>query len=228
MPHFDLCVIGSGSGNSLIDERFAQWSVALVDDGPAPADAAILDVLREEGVKATFFVTGEHAQADPETVRRMVAEGHLIAGHSWEHRYPKEVSGGWSIDYLTGQLDRTHALLTELTGQTICYFRPPGGNKDNVLAASAAAGITSVMWNVDSEDWQQPGRTTAAATKLIVSQATASPGTHPVVLLHSGKASHEPDTRYSPYRGNTVAALPTIIDWYRAEGYTFVRLDAAD
>nr|NLI49703.1 polysaccharide deacetylase family protein [Propionibacterium sp.] len=201
-------------------------TVALTfDDGPAPADAEILNVLADQGVKATFFVTGEHAAADPDTVRRMAAEGHLVAGHSWEHRYPKEVAGGWTVSYLTDQLERTDALLTELTGRRACFFRPPGGNKDNVLAAAGAAGLTSVLWNVDSLDWKQPSRTTTAATAEIVAAATGTTSDHPVVLLHSGKASHEPDTKYSPHRGNTVAALPEIIGWYRAHGYSFVRLD---
>lgn len=201
-------------------------TVALTfDDGPAPADAEILDILRDAGVRATFFVTGAHAEADPETVRRMAAEGHLVADHSWEHRYPQEVEGGWTVDYLTQQLDRTDDLLSELTGSSICFFRPPGGNKDNVLAAAGAAGLTSVLWNVDSVDWRQPGRTTTAATAAIVTAATTTTSEHPVVLLHSGKASHEPDTKYSPYRGNTVAALPEIIGYYRSQGYGFVRLD---
>ena len=201
-------------------------TVALTfDDGPAPADAEILDVLRDQDVKATFFVTGAHAEADPDTVRRMAAEGHLVADHSWEHRYPQEVEGGWTVDYLTQQLHRTDDLLSELTGSSICFFRPPGGNKDNVLAAAGAAGLTSVLWNVDSVDWRQPGRTTTAATAAIVTAATTTTSEHPVVLLHSGKASHEPDTKYSPYRGNTVAALPEIIGYYRSQGYSFVRLD---
>lgn len=201
-------------------------TVALTfDDGPAPADAEILDVLADADVRATFFVTGEHAAADPATVRRMAAEGHLVAGHSWEHRYPKEVDGGWTVAYLTDQFERTHTLLTEVTGQRVCFFRPPGGYQDSVLAAAGAAGLTSALWNVDSLDWKQPSRTTTAATAAIVAAATKTSSDHPVVLLHSGKASHEPDSRYSPHRGNTVAALPEIIGWYRAQGYTFVRLD---
>ncbi len=201
-------------------------TVALTfDDGPAPADAEILDLLRDQGVVATFFVTGARAEADPDTVRRMAADGHLVADHSWEHRYPSEVDGGWTVGYLTRQLARTDGLLRELTGGPICFFRPPGGNKDNVLAAAGAAGLTSVLWNVDSVDWRQPDRTTTAATAAIVKAATTTSSEHPVVLLHSGKASHEPDSKVSPYRGNTVAALPEIIGFYRSEGYTFVRLD---
>ena len=203
-------------------------TVALTfDDGPAPADPEILAVLADEGVHATFFLTGAHADADPETVAAIAAQGNLIAGHSWEHQYPAAVPGGWTLRYLKGQLTRTGELLARLSGAPVCYFRPPGGHTDNVLDAAGALGVTSVMWSVDAQDWAQPGRTTAAATKTIVANATRNPGQHPIVLLHSGKASHEPDAKVSPYRGNTVAALPAIIDFYRERGYRFVLLDGS-
>ncbi len=204
-------------------------TVALTfDDGPAPADAQIAAVLARYGVHATFFETGQHAQADPATVSMLAAQGHLIAGHSWDHQYPSAVPGGWTVSYLAGQLTRTDALLGSLSGNPVCYFRPPGGHKDNVLAAAGAQGLTSVMWSIDTEDWAQPSTTSASATARIVAAATAtSSQTHPIVLMHSGKASHEPDSEVSPNRGNTVAALPAVIEWYSDHGYTFVRLDGS-
>ena len=98
----------------------------------------------------------------------------------------------------------------------------------NVRSASRAAGMQVVLWSVDSQDWQQPGRLTTAATARIVKNATdlryADPR-HPIVLMHGGKASHESEAKVSSYRGNTVAALQKVIDWYRARGYRFVAVD---
>lgn len=80
-----------------------------------------------------------------------------------------------------------------------------------------------VLRSVDTLDWRQPTFTTAAARSAIVARATVVGGQrHPIVLLHAGKASSEPDSVVSPNRSNTVAAVPAIIDWYAAHGYRFV------
>lgn len=202
-------------------------TVALTfDDGPAPADVQIAAVLERYGVHATFFETGLHANDDPGTVRMLAAKGHLIADHSYDHEYPADVPGGWTTSYLRGQLDRTDSVLQAVSGKSICYFRPPGGFTDNVLTAAGAEGLTSVMWTVDSLDWKQPVITADSVVATIVANATKVVGQdHPIVLMHSGKASHEPDSKVTAYRGNTVAALPAIIEWYQSHGYRFVRMD---
>lgn len=81
------------------------------------------------------------------------------------------------------------------------------------------------MWSIDTEDWKQPGSTTVSATRRIVSRAAAGGAqTHPLVLFHDGKASHEPEAQVSSNRSNTVAALPRVIAYYRSKGYRFVDL----
>lgn len=82
--------------------------------------------------------------------------------------------------------------------------------------------MTLVHWSVSSGDSGQPGRLKASPTNWIVANATRNPGLHPVVLMHDGKASAEPESVVSGYRGNTVAALPRIIRWYKARHYVFV------
>jgi peptidoglycan/xylan/chitin deacetylase (PgdA/CDA1 family) len=78
---------------------------------------------------------------------------------------------------------------------------------------------------VDTKDWRQPDHRTTAATRAIVAAARAGlEQRHPVILMHAGKASHEPEAQVSDYRGNTVAALPAIVHAYREAGYRFVRL----
>jgi len=195
------------------------------DDGPGPFEAQIATILAQRGIPATFFETGEHATAYPGDITSLAAAGFLIGSHSTNHRYPAEVPGGWTLDFVRDQLTSSTAVLRKLSGQPVCVFRPPGGFRDNVLAAAVPLGLTSWMWSVDSADWQQPGQVTEAATARIVANATAVGGqSHPVVLMHAAKASHEPDSVVSPFRGNTVAALPRIIDWYASHGYTFVDL----
>jgi len=204
-------------------------TVALTfDDGPGPADLAIVQILDSYGIHATFFETGAHAAASPAIVKLLTSHGELIGDHSWDHQYPSRVAGGWTQGYLNGQFRRTNRELRTLTGAPVCFVRPPGGFQQNVLAAAAQLRMTTALWSVDSLDWRQPSRTTAAATAAIVAKATATGGSrHPIVLMHSAKASHESDLLVSPFRGNTVAALPAVIEWYRSHGYRFVTLDGA-
>ena len=201
-------------------------TVALTfDDGPGPDDAALLQILAAHHVPATFFLTGVHSAAQPAQVQALAQAGELVADHSYDHRYPREVSGGWTVPYLLDQITRTNAVLTSQTKAPVCFFRPPGGFEDNVLKAASAEGMTAVLWSVDSSDWKQPDHVTAAATQAIVAAATnVGTQTHPIVLLHSAKASREPSSVVSPFRGNTLAALPQIIDWYATHGYRFVDL----
>ncbi len=196
------------------------------DDGPGPADVQIAQILDSYRIHATFFETGAHAGADPSTVRLLAEHGNLIADHSWDHDYPTQVSTGWSLSYLLNQFSRTDRELRSLTGNPICFVRPPGGFRTNVIATADRLNLTPVLWSTDSQDWRQPPKTTAAATQSILAKATNVAGNnHPIVLMHSTKASHEPESKVSSYRGNTIAALPKVIDWYRSHGYRFVTMD---
>jgi peptidoglycan/xylan/chitin deacetylase (PgdA/CDA1 family) len=202
-------------------------TIALTfDDGPTRFTVPVLKVLRAHNVRATFFQTGAHASALPRVARQVAAEGHLLADHTWSHAYPSQVPGGWSRPYLADQFSRTNALLRKLSGRRPCFFRPPGGHRTpGMLDVARGHGMSTVMWSVDTEDWKQPGWTSAAATGRVVARArTGLSSTHPLVLLHDGKASREPESRVSSNRSNTVAALPAIIRAYRAQGYRFVDL----
>jgi peptidoglycan/xylan/chitin deacetylase (PgdA/CDA1 family) len=195
-------------------------TVALTfDDGPSRWTPQILDILKRERVKATFFVIGGNGQAHPDLVRRAAAEGHLIGNHTWTHTPP---TGGtaWSAAKLGAELDRTTSLLQGLSGQRICWFRPPAGVLAGAGAPAAQRGLNVVTWSVDSQDWlvedhasSDPG---GALARQIVARATSGASQdHPVVLLHDGGG----------YRGADVEALPAVIAYFRSQGYTFVRLD---
>jgi peptidoglycan-N-acetylglucosamine deacetylase len=203
-----------GSGPALSDR-----TVALTfDDGPGRDTAAVLDVLARAKVHATFFDIGAHAARQPDLVRREVAEGHQVGGHSWDHRYPWVVPGGWTYAFVDGQMRDTVGFLRKLTGQSVCFYRPPGGIMTNMRAAADAEGMQLTLWTVDPKDWAHPqeGYAYSADARGIVVRAT-QPGTshNPIVLMHDGMGP----------RGATVAALPHVIEWYRSHGYRFVRLD---
>ncbi|MGW5362060.1 polysaccharide deacetylase family protein [Actinopolymorpha pittospori] len=203
-------------------------TVALTfDDGAAPAMLSVADILRTKGVTATFFNTGAHDSANPDVVRQVASMGFLIANHTWDHDYPAQTSSGWTVEYLRDQMARTSALQQRLTGRPVCFFRPPGGNLTNVLTAASAEGMSTVLWSVDARDWAQPGQNDPESVAKIVERATSldpEDDQHPIVLMHVAKASHEPESQVSSFRGNTIAALPQIIDWYADHGYRFVDL----
>ncbi len=202
-------------------------TVALTfDDGPGAADLQIASVLRAEKIPGTFFFTGAGVAEQPDIARQIAAAGLAVGNHSYDHRYPRQVPGGWTERYLADQGRRTNAALIRATGRPVCLFRPPGGFQDGVLATTSALRMTPVLWSVDPRDWAQPARPSAEATAEIVKGATTI-GTqrHPIVLLHSSAAPASVQHSGGPgYRGNTVAALPEIIAWYRAHGFTFVDL----
>lgn len=197
-------------------------TVALTfDDGPSEWTPAVLDVLAAHHVHATFFVVGRSAATDPAMLRRIAAEGHQLGNHSWSHRYPRAVRGGWTRPYLRTEMARTDAVLKQATGAVPCWFRPPGGFLTAVPSSARAAGKQVALWSVDTLDWkEQPvevssdpgGRRQRAITRRAVAGADLP---HPVVLMHDGGG----------WRAATVRALPAVIRYYQAKGYRFVRLD---
>ena len=202
-------------------------TVALTfDDGPDVATPAVLDALAAEHVHATFFVVGSHAQQHPALLRRIADEGHLLGDHTWDHAYPRDVRGGWTAPYLADQLGRTARVVEAATGEPVCWFRPPGGFRTGTVGAAAQRmRMTVALWSVDTLDWQVQGLDHGHAVRpdalekqvdTIVARATGTGGQrHPVVLLHDGGGP----------RTATALAVPRIVAWYRAHGYTFVRLD---
>lgn len=198
-------------------------TVALTfDDGPSP-DPTIRDVLRRHRVRATFFDVGNRSSEYASSQAQLVADGHLVAGHSWDHRYPSSVE--WTVSHLRDQMRRTDGVLASAGRVDTCYFRPPGGFMDNVVEAATAEGKSVVLWSHDTRDWTQAGHLNQADVDSIVARATTQPGDHPIVLMHVGKADAGSGTDQggvSGFRGNTAAALPRIIEWYKQRGYTFV------
>jgi glycosyltransferase involved in cell wall biosynthesis/peptidoglycan/xylan/chitin deacetylase (PgdA/CDA1 family) len=125
------------------------------DDGPHPEHTPrLLDVLREQGVRATFFVIGKQAEAHPDLVRRMAAEGHLVGHHSFSHSEP----GRTPAAQLIAEVHQTRDLLAGLVGAPPRLFRPPHGKLTaRKLWGLWRAGQAVVLWNADPKDFACAG-----------------------------------------------------------------------
>ncbi len=182
------------------------------DDGPDPLyTPRILDILKREHVPATFFVVGLRGQADPGLLRRMVAEGDEIGSHTYTH----PDLGLVSPRQFDLELSATQRLLEGETGRRTVLFRPPFAedvepetpDQAGIVARASAQGYYISGMGVDPNDWKRPG--VAAIIQGVLSQVRDGNGQ--VVLLHDAGGDRE----------QTVAALPTIINRLRAEGYHF-------
>ena len=194
--------------------------VALTfDDGPDPEwTPQILDVLKREGVPASFFIIGENGQANPALVRRIVADGHDIGNHTFTHPNLGEIP----TRVTALEMNATQRLIESLTGRTTTLFRPPyfgdaePTTPDEVepIVEAKRLGYITVGLRVDPDDWALPGadeivkRTIAGVTN----NSDDADQRGQIVLLHDGGGE----------RGQTVAALPRLLAQLRARGYRFV------
>lgn len=183
-------------------------SVALTfDDGPdAVYTGQVLDILKSQNVKATFFLIGLNAQQHPDMVQRIAAEGHAIGNHTWNHVDLPKLSQA----QLQTELGRTSDLLTAQLGYKPSLVRPPFGSLSPAVTQQMnGLGYRIIHWSVDTRDWAG----TPAAAIVAGVQADVKPGS--IILLHSagGKGGK---------LDNTVSALPKIIEDLRGQGYQFV------
>ncbi len=192
------------SGNTRINQQLLGSELKICaltfDDGPdVRYTMQVHDILRNEGIHATFFVLGRNVDRYPEQVIALAEYGHEIGNHSYTHRDMLKLS---QAD-IRGEISETADILGKL-GIKSRWFRPPYGSFNRtVVNIAAEQGLDTMLWSVDPEDWMRPGA--AVIQKRVVSRT--GPGA--VVLMHSTV-------------GETVEALPGIIRELRAEGYTFV------
>lgn len=169
------------------------------DDGPWPIyTRQILRILKENDVKATFFMVGSVVREYPKIAREVQAAGHAIGNHSWSHTArPRNP---------VAEIQRTDVALREI-GVRNTMFRPPYGMLKNGMARQALKEKQAVfIWSADSNDWKKPGARRIANS--ILNQAT--PGG--IALMHDGGGARE----------GTVAALPRIISELKERGYKLV------
>lgn len=172
------------------------------DDGPHPdLTPKLLDILKERGLKATFFMVGRNVAAYPQIVRRMVAEGHEVANHSWSHPLLTSL-GDTSLD---SQIRRTHEAIIKACGVTPTLYRPPYGQTrlSQRKKIKEAFGYTSILWDVDPLDWQSP-RTAKKVHDRVLAQTKSGS----IILCHDIHAT-------------TIEAMPGLFDELKARGYQF-------
>lgn len=174
--------------------------VALTfDDGGSSWQVRrILDILREANVKATFFLLGDWASANPELVREMAAEGHEIANHSYSHP-----SFAWlSEDEMRAEIGSAQRMLSDIAGKPVRLFRPPYGyyNSELVDVVRDMGFDALVLWDVDTRDW------TGAAAGTIAYRVETEVSSGSVVLFHL-------------HGSHTAEALTDIIPNLKERGY---------
>ncbi|HEY3609619.1 MAG TPA: polysaccharide deacetylase family protein [Pseudonocardiaceae bacterium] len=166
------------------------------DDGPSNAHTpALLNALRQHGLRATVFNVGQNVAAAPAQVRAEAGAGMWIGNHSFTHPHLTQESQA----QIVSELSRTQQAIANAGGGTPKLFRPPFGDTNaTVRAVEAQFGLTQILWNVDSQDWN--GASTAA---IVAANSRLTNGQ--VILMHEWPA-------------NTLAAIPSIAQVLASHG----------
>lgn len=205
-------------GNKLVEQscatqsELAVWSegmavaeqkkIALTfDDGPHPYyTEQLLDGLKERGVVATFFVTGEHATLHPDVIRRISEEGHLIGNHTYSHIQLTNDNR----EEFKEELVATSEVIEEIIEKEVIYVRPPYGTWDKSLEEEL--NMIPVLWTVDPLDWCSDN------VACVVQKVTGKVEENDIILMHD-------------YYATTVTAALEIVDELQTEGYVFVTVE---
>ena len=165
----------------------------------------ILDILKENNVKAAFFVTGPYVKEHADLVKRMVEEGHIVGNHTVNHSSLPTLSD----EKVKEEITKLGDMFKELTGKKMKYFRPPKGEySERTLYLTKSLGYRTVFWSLAMADWQPlPGGPEESYNTVI---RRLHPGA--VILLHAVSKDN-------------VIALVIIIKSVKAEGYEFKTLD---
>jgi peptidoglycan/xylan/chitin deacetylase (PgdA/CDA1 family) len=186
--------------------RVTEKVVALTfDDGPDPRwTPAILDILRAEGVKATFCMVGHWADKRPSFARQVVAEGHTLCDHTVHHlMHLDRRPHSQIVDEVNGGAD----IVKRVCGHTPAFYRAPGGTlSQDVIDVAHQRGLRVLGWSIDPHDYQRP------PADVIKARILSRVGPGAVILMHDGGGD----------RSNTVEMLRSLIDELKALGYGFV------
>jgi peptidoglycan-N-acetylglucosamine deacetylase len=205
-------------GEALTAPRKPGELALTFDDGPNPVwTPRLLDELAGHEIKATFFLLGSRAEAEPELVRRIASAGHAIGNHSWSH--PNLALA--KPDRVLLELMRTSALIEDLTGAPVRFFRPPfGARRPVVLRIARKLGLWSVMWNTMTSDWSGMAAQQIAERLSGRIDDLERRGWAANIVLHDG--GHK---ELAANRKASVAAAGMLAERYK-ETHRFVTLDA--
>ncbi|MDD5595282.1 MAG: polysaccharide deacetylase family protein [Candidatus Omnitrophica bacterium] len=192
----------------------SQKLVAITfDDGPSPVwTPKILDALQRAGVKATFFMIGEHVLKYPEIAKRVVKEGHEIGNHSFDHH----VLLYYTMEELEQEVNSGEDAIRKVTGVTTHYFRPP---KAWLTAAEKKKlkemGYEVILWSLNSKDW------VTFDDKYIIRYLVRHVRPGDIILFHDsgGVFNTEGGSRHE-----TVLTIPKLVEKLQDRGYKFVTI----
>ncbi|QOD38805.1 polysaccharide deacetylase family protein [Candidatus Wolbachia massiliensis] len=181
--------------------------VALTfDDGPSNNRANdIINVLESHKAKATFFLLGERInKKTSEIVKKIYKAGHELGNHSWSHKKLTSLSSEEQLQ----ELEKTNIAIRNATEQNVKWFRPPYGcHDDNLIENTSRLNMYSILWTVDSLDWQ------GDKPEILVERVVSNVHNGAIILFHDHNN-----------KSNTVEALPQVIKILKESGYEFVTL----
>ena len=191
------------------------------DDGPSPRTEEILDILKEQDVKATFFVIASKTEEEKELLRRIVEEGHTLGMHTWSHKYDKIYA---SVEDYLADMYKIFKQIQDETGVTPTLFRFPGGSINGynggvyqeLISEMVRRGFIPYDWNISSQDAAVSGLTPAKSQveNILRGAKNVSRG---IVLMHDS------DTKTT-----TVQAVAPVIEKLREQGFSFAALTPED
>lgn len=174
------------------------------DDGPDPRwTPAVLQILKDENVKATFCTIGYLAQRHPDLVKAEFDAGHGVCDHSMHHilTLPSRPHS-----QIVDEVDQAADVIRNITGENPLFYRPPGGNLNpDIIDTAHQRGLRVLKWSIDPKDYTKP------PAPAILARIEAKVGPGAVILLHDGGGD----------RSQTVAMLRQLIDELKKRGFTF-------
>lgn len=173
------------------------------DDGPHPVKTEmILNVLRKYNVKGTFFTIGQNAERYPEVLQKVMAEGHEIANHTYDHKSIYKLNES----ELQLSVRKCSKIIYEITGEEPKLFRPPEGfMNDNIARFMDSEGYNVILWKIDTYDWK--GRSSEDIYQTVTTKINCGD----IILMHD----------YIWRKSHTPEALDIIIPKLLSEGYEF-------
>ncbi|MFB2583500.1 polysaccharide deacetylase family protein [Herbiconiux liukaitaii] len=184
-------------GQENVDCRLFACVAVTFDDGPGTYTDQVLDDLDARRAAATFYVQGYRSANNPSVLRRMLATGHQIGNHTWDHPDLTKLTD----EQIKAQLDRTSQAVQDATGSRPSTFRPPYGAVDERVLLQTE--LPAILWTVDTNDWRLPD------DDVLLERAVQQPSPGGIVLLHD---IHE----------NTARMTPAVLDGLLGRGFTLV------
>lgn len=206
-------------GSTLVAPNRPDEIAFTYDDGPNDVSTPrLLDLFAEYDVRATFFMIGRYVRQQPALARRVLAEGHVVANHTMTHPWLAWQSGKRIREEMRG----CNAVLEDVLGARIEYFRPPhGARRPAVFREARELGLQVVQWNVMGMDWRPIGAGGILGNVRDGMKAASEKGVAANVLLHDGS-----DISMGADRSDTVAATAHLLALTKANGMKAVGVDA--